>query len=104
MQLQQTQRRSFQKLGRSSTAQLKGQAQHHVHDGMKKCGTRTNETEETHDTAEDLYDEDLHKQVGVGSVREGGRGACDTHRDTTEKVARADGQTSPEERVPCEHN
>ena len=52
MQLQQTQRPSFQKLGRSSTAQLKGQARHHVNDGMKKCGTRTNETEETHDTAD----------------------------------------------------
>ena len=66
--------------------------------------TPTNKTKETHDTAEDLYNEDLHKQIGVGSVREGGRGACNAHRDATEKVARADGQTSPEERVPCEHN
>ena len=83
MQLQQTQRPSFQKLGRSSTARLKGQARHHVHDGMKKCGTRTNETEQAHDTAEDLYDENLDEQVGVRSVCEGGGRTCDADGDTT---------------------
>ena len=45
--------------------------------------TPTNETEETHDTAEDLYDENLDEQVGVRSVCEGGGRTRDADGDTT---------------------
>ena len=58
--------------------------------------TPTNETEETHDTAEDLDNQDLHEQVRVGSIRKRSGGTCDTNRDTAEEVASTDGEASPE--------
>ena len=60
---------------------------------------RTNETKQTHDTAEHLDNEDLDEQVGVRGICKGGGGAGDADGDTAEEIARADGKTSPEERV-----
>ena len=45
--------------------------------------TPTNETEETHDTAEDLYNENLDEQVRVRSVCEGSGRTRDANGDTT---------------------
>ena len=45
--------------------------------------TPTNETEETHDTAEDLYDENLDEQVRVRSVCEGSGRTRYANGDTT---------------------
>lgn len=57
----------------------------------------TNETEEAHDAAEDLHDEDLHEQVRVGRIRKRGSGASDANTDTAQEVACANGEASPEE-------
>ena len=62
--------------------------------------TRTNQTEETHDTAKHLHNENLHEQVRIRSVCERGSRSGNTDRDTAKQVARADGETAPEERVP----
>ena len=59
----------------------------------------TNETEETHDAAEDFHNEDLHEQVRVGSVRQSGRRAGDADTDTAQEVARANSEASPEKRI-----
>ena len=62
--------------------------------------TRTNQTEETHDTTKHLHNENLHEQVRIRSVCERGSRSGNTDRDTAKQVARADSETAPEERVP----
>ena len=59
---------------------------------------RTNETEQAHDTAEDLHDENLHEQVWVGSVCERSGGTGNTNRDTAKKIAYSDSEAAPKQR------
>ena len=60
----------------------------------------TNEAEEAHDGAEDLHNENFDEQVRVGGVGKSGGRTGNTNRDTTQKVAHTDGETTPEQRVP----
>ena len=64
----------------------------------KVARRRTNQAEETKDTAEDFDDEDLDEEIRVRGVRERGRGARDANADTAQEVACADGEATPEER------
>ena len=56
---------------------------------------RTNQPEQTHNTAKHLHNKDLDKQLRVSRVRERSGGTCDADGDTAEEVAYADGQPSP---------
>lgn len=69
-----------------------------------ECEVRTNKTEQTHDTAEDLNDEDLDEQIGVGSICKGCRRTCDAHTDATKEVACANSETPPKQRESCERS
>lgn len=62
---------------------------------------RTNQPEQAKDTAEDLYNEDLHEQIGIRSIRERSGRAGDADADTAEQIAHSDSQATPEESEPC---
>jgi len=59
---------------------------------------RTNQTKQAHNRAEHLNDEDLDEKLRVGSVGQRGIRAGDSDSDTTQQVAQAYCQTSPEGR------
>lgn len=55
--------------------------------------------EQTDGAAEDLHDEDLHKEASVLGVCQGRPAAHDAHADPTEEVREAHGQPSSEHGV-----
>ena len=60
---------------------------------------RDNETEEADGAAEDLHDEDLDEERGVGGVGEGGPGAHLAHADAAHQVSQPRGDPGPEHRI-----
>lgn len=56
-----------------------------------------NETEEAENRAEDLDDQDLDEECRVRGVSQGRTTAVDAHRNTTDQIADAHGQTRPEQ-------
>jgi len=57
------------------------------------------EAEQTDGRAEDLHNEDLDEQGGVGGVREGGSRSDDAHGDAAEQIDQTDGQAGAEDEV-----